>query len=350
MSLHDSGLRRFFLFLLISFPALILPAQQKTRLSGKIEFHQPQNTLSLRYDRSGLGIMPVKVDVMVKDDKFESVLELTSPVLVTLFYRSDSLQVFVIPGKNLEVNFHADALAVSADFIGDNAMDQILWQSFLKQYGKEISKEKVGEQIGSLSIDMFELELFTQRKNQQKFVADFVAKNSISAPFTTFVNSVINYHYQGSLLAYPVVKGEASKEPRVSHLPQIMMSEFKGTFSDDQALGTEAYQTFLWYAAAYFAYEKSAFVKPASPGDALTERVAAAQEKMTGKSLSYTLARLYAGFLPGASPMALHEVHVALSKTPENQPWLGELEAVYASRMNEKVIAKSGDKEKGNFT
>lgn len=347
MSKPYSFLHRFPLFILLCFTTLSLAAQQKSRLSGKIEFHQPENRLSLRYDPAGLGISPMKVEIPLKEDKFDVMVDIAAPVMATLYYRADSVQLFIIPGKNLEVTFHADAPAVSANFVGDNAMDQVLWQSFLKQYGKDLSKARVGEQIGSLNIDMFELELFTQRKNQQKFIADFVAKNTISAPFTAFIGAVTDYHYQSSLLAYPVVKGEASQEPRISHLPQIMMTDFKGPFSDDPALATEQYQTFLWYAAAYFAYEKAAFVKPQSPGDALSQRVEAAKEKMSGKSLSYTLARLYSGFVPTASPLALKETHDLLAKTPDNQPWLAQLEAVYASKMNEKATAKADEKGKG---
>ncbi len=313
--------------------------QLKTRISGKIEFPVANQKLFWQLDPSGLGVKSQPQELPLNKDEFGITADIAWVQQGKLWYGDDTIILIMVPGQEIKLSFHGDAPAVSAEFAGAGAADQKFFQAFLKQYGKALSRESVAAQIAANSIDLFELELFTQHENQQKFVAAYREKETVSDLAYNFVVNIIDYHYQAALLSFPVVKGEASKEPRISHLPQIMLAEFKSPFGDDAAIGCPQYQLFLWYAAAYFAYEKAAFMKPANVDAALLARREAAQAKMSGRSLAFALASLTVRNIGFAAKEELTATRDALAKLPDHQPWLAEVDAALLAAKNNTVVA-----------
>jgi thiol-disulfide isomerase/thioredoxin len=324
-------------------------AQTKTKISGKIEYPVADAKLTLELDLSGLGVRPLIQELALSQDQFSATVDLHRAQTAVLRYGGDSLALLLIPGQEIKVSFHGDAPAASAEFSGPSATDQAFYAAFLKQYGKTLTHAAIASLIQSNTIDLFELDLFTQHENQQKFVANYRTQHQVSDAAYNFVVDIIDYHYQSALLAFPVVKGEASKEPRISHLPQIMLAEFKTPLGNDEALGCTQYQLFVWYAVAYFSYEKAAFMKPANPSEALKARRETALEKFSGASLAYALGKLTTANIGFASADELKLTRDALAKLPNNQPWLSETDAALAAKPTTRVVDADDntDKPKG---
>lgn len=173
---------------------------------------------------------------------------------------------------------------------GDN---KAIVDSFQSSFSDDFDIEKQYEAIKTTNVDDWEMELFSERNKQMKFLN---SQSGISDDLKSFLATEIKYNYWHLLLAYSINRSNKSTDIKtVTSLPRVMTSPLKeDELNDDRLLMSKSFRAFLPYYAIYFNSQEKGFIKYSNGSKSLADKGNFAMEKLRGNVLDYTLFELIA--------------------------------------------------------
>lgn len=298
--------------------------------------------VSLSIDRNYSGIHPKVYTAKTHEGNFSFVLHEQKEFFSTLIYSSDSCSIFLVPGDTLHIAFTADLMNITLQMTGNAAGENIFLKSFSKKFNfndgvrsgaDELSDSLLKDKILNTGVDAFEIDLFNERKKQMDFFKADSSYSAFSPAFKSYFTNLINYRYWNLLLAYPVVRANASKSiSRVDELPTALLDGIeKVKVSNSDALICSSYRSFLKYYVTYFTSKQNGFNKFNDFNLSIERKNAFAQTVLSGIPYQYWLSGLLLEGYDKAQPSVVKRLYTALLQSDKT--------SAYASFVNEKCGA-----------
>lgn len=234
-------------------------------------------------------------EAKVSKGHFEVAVNLERNRLGKLVYGENELQLYLEPGKTLEINFEKGKTNEAA-FDGSLGANNAFLQDLDKTYGEKFDKEKMHKRIASKNIDELEMELYTERNEQMKHYTSSPHYSTLTDDFKKFIKNHIQYNYLAGLVAHPIIRGNADKkEMKVNNIPNVMLKDIKlRPVTNAPSLISLAYQEFLYYYVVYFTSEGNAFQKFTNHDESVGKKLEYSKRTVKGKPKIYVMGRLLA--------------------------------------------------------
>lgn len=273
------------------FVATLLSAQQTATLSGIVKGVPPVGII-IEQDTNYLDIKTSKKEILLDGSSFKTELKLSKSELIKLNCNDETLQLFLEPGDDLSLEFLTGSINKGTTFSGKAALhNKFLYEfhnNFTSAFDTALLKQNA---IAASSPDEFEIALYSTRKKQREFFDKYEGKEKFSPAFKTYIENTIRYNYLGSLVAFPILRGNSSSSLTVGALPEIMLTGITPEDGDNQyALQTEFYRIFIYYYTIYSASKNNGFNKFTDHGKSLEEKYKSAREFFKGKNFTWFLA------------------------------------------------------------
>jgi len=289
--------RKGFFLLLIFFASSrlcgeYLFAQEIAKISGIIKGVPPESIL-LKQDPHYLNIKPDLKEVLLDGSDFTTELKLSAGGPVELQCNDEALQLFLEPGDDISIEFITGSINKGTTFKGKGELhNQFLfdfYNTFKSDYDTAQTKEKI---LSSSSVDEFEIALYNSRKKQKEFYDNYKDKEKFSSAFKEFIENLIRYNYLGSLVAFPIMRGNNSTNTVVGALPEIMLNEIVAEDGKNPAaMQGRYYRMFVYYWSIYSASKNNGFNKFTDQGQSLEAKYKAARDFFEVKAFHYFIAK-----------------------------------------------------------
>ena len=267
-------------------------AQQTAKISGIVKGVPPQSIM-FKQDTNYLNIKPELKEILLDGSDFTTELKVTKPRTWELQCNDEALQLFLEPGDNFSIEFVVGNINKGTTFKGKGELhNQFLfdfYNTFKTEYDTAQTKQKI---LNAGSIDEFEIALYNSRKKQTTFYNTYKGKENFSPAFKSFVENLFRYNYLGSLVAFPIIRGNNSANTVVGALPEIMLSEvIAEDGKNPSALQGRYYRMFVYYYSIYSASKNNGFNKFTDQGASLEAKYKAARDFFETKAFTYFLAK-----------------------------------------------------------
>ncbi len=288
-------------------------AQETAKITGIVKGVPPQSIM-FKQDAHYLNIKPDLKEILLDGSDFSAELKLLAGGPVELQCNDEALQLFVEPGDNFSVEFIVGSINKGTIFKGKGELhNQFLFEfynTFKTEYDTAQTRKRI---LDAGSADEFEIALYNSRKKQNDFYNNFKGKENFSPAFKTFVENLIRYNYLGSLIAFPIMRGNSSANTTVPHLPDIMLSEIVAEDGKNpSAMNGRYYRMFVYYWSIYAASKNNGFNKFTDQGISLEAKYKASRDFFENKAFTYFLAKFLLDNCSKIPQMPLKRVYSVL--------------------------------------
>ena len=301
-----------FVILVVSQNAL---AQLKTIISGTIENATPNDSVQITYDPTYVSKRTITHKVPVLQNQFKVELVLDKSRCINFSYQSQSLQLFVEPEDNLNLQFKSSNLFDIA-YSGKGSDNNMCYKKFNDQFQNDFNVATMEEQMKSTGIDEFEIKIFDNRRKHKKFIIDYPSKVLLTQSFVAFMDNHIKYNYLHHLLSYPIVNANKSNTiTTVTALPKVMLESIdKKTVNVPEALISDAYRGFVIRFVTYFASELNGFNKFTDFNLSADKKYVIASEYFKGEPLLYYLSNFMLDMGEKLHPETVKRIYTEMEK------------------------------------
>lgn len=327
--------------------SILLKSQDKVVLSGHIVVsgsieNGKNDSIRLQIDKNYLSQRFSSWKTPVKDKLFNIDVSLKRNQIADFTYEGQAIRLYLEPGSNLSLKFKAGNLAESIVFSGNGAAANEFMRKFDTVFASDFSSSLVEEKMKNLGVDEFEMGIFNNRKKESAFYYTYPDKASLSEDFKKFIENRIHYNYLHFLLAWPIVNANKSKAIlTVKPLPAAMMDVFEKTnLSDDAAMISESYRSFLTYYITYFTSEKNGFNKFTDFTVSAEKKYVVATDKLKGEALLYYLCNFLCEMGEKTDPETVKRIYEEIKKADKIGDYSAILKEKLGKWMNTKVPKK----------
>jgi len=217
------------------------------------------------------------------ENRFDVSFEIPAPQSAILRNGRTSIQVFLQPGDQLQLEADAADWINTITFTGDGAPNNNFWVEYQKVLGVQLGSAFFSNAIMVSSSDVFMNVVDSTLGVQLAFLENHATIADLSEPFRTFFTAEMQYAAKNRLLGY------AATHQRLNQLqePPVLHQGFydflnKPDLFNDNLLNSEAYSNFL---LSYLGYKNS--IRPTQFSDTLSANeiiFALAAEYIPGQS------------------------------------------------------------------
>ena len=333
----------FFCLLLLSCFSLTF-AQGKVVISGSIaeaDVEKVELELNPQYIE-GYGQV---LESEVKEGNFSFEVEGKQAQVVFLKYKEQKLPLYVEIGDELKVSFERGNLTTTATFEGKGKEHNQFLKEFNEKFAADFDIPLMEKNVVTAQIDALEMKLFDQRLAQQKMVKE-ANKSEWSKGFKSYVDNSIKYNYFNTLFAYPIVRGNASKNTMVENLPSVMVESVTPEMANnDEALVSEHYRRFLVYYLTYYTSKNNRFKKFGGITPSLTAKFNWGKENIRGLSWAYVMTAFVNNNGKDAEGELIKKIHDSVRSVEGGVPYAAMIQEKFKDKISNKALAASA-KEK----
>ena len=343
-------IRRFFPFILFFLPLAVL-AQNPAQFTGELTNANVEE-VSVIQDDLFIAREPTQFNEL-RSSSFAFELNLAHPQPVTFLAAKKKVTVFLAPGDRLELKMNLDENgAERLRFSGPAAPQNTFLHKFLEEFGPHFDKEIMEARILATPVDVLELDLYSQRQKQNKALDAAFQDSDFPQAFRAYLRNEVAYAYDRWLLAYPIVRAEASaKILEVKHLPRIIQQGIDAkNLVKEAALPSQVYRDYVWYYMTYFTSEKNGFKKFKDYNNSLNQKAEYAGSHLKGEVLTWYLSKLLADNCNKIAPGTVERMRSAIKKGGNATPYLkavaGRCEEMNAGKIASAEVVKKGKRKK----
>lgn len=339
------------IFLFLAFFASHFSYSQSVTISGKVDNPQ-SDTLTLYYDPLLLGIKPqTQQHIFTEGNNFNFTLEIDNSAIIELRFHKQQILLFARKNESIELYFDGNDVHKTLLFKGNNANENGFLEKFYQKFTSDFSSKTMFAKIYEKPIDVLEMSLFDAKKGQLEFYKTFPEQSKFSEEFKKYIENQIRWNYWYYILAYPVVRGNATtSQTQVISLPNPILEDLDSKkIQDESALISSAYRNFLIYYITYFNSKEHNFAKYADMNKAMEDKHRFARENLPVKSYQFYLAYLLENQCLLCLPSTVRNTFLALNITPNAEKYTelvkekcGELMA----KKDEEILKKKTDNKK----
>ncbi len=332
----------FCLILQVGFVSIF--AQEKAVILGNISDADVE-TIQLELNPQYVDGYEKTLKSDVNDGAFRFEVEADFPQVVYLQYNEQKLPLFVESGDELKVNFEKGNLTTTAAFEGKGAAHNVFLKEFNEKFAADLDIPSMEKNVLTAQIDAMEMDLFDKRLAQQKMTKE-ANKSEWSDDFEKYLDHTITYNYYNTLFAYPIVRGNNSKNTSVENLPTVMLDNVTPKMANNhKALVSEHYRRFLVYYLTYYASKANDFKKFAGVTPSLTAKYNWGKESIRGESWAYVMTAFVNDNGKDAEGELIRKIYDSVRSEEDGKPYAAMIKGKYGEKMSDKALA-AATKEK----
>ncbi len=326
------------LFLIFSLLSVSLAQAQNASISCHFSMAS-QDTCIIRLHKYYISEYEPTVIALLKDNNCSFSLTVPNPCIAELMYNKQSVNLWLEPNDNMQLNIAYDSLYKAITIQGSGIVPNEFLKQFYKTFKNDFDKDAVKQRMLSTGIDKYENYLFAQRKLQMDFYKNYKEKDKFSAGFNTYVTNLIKYNYYYQLQAYPIINANESKSIlTVTPLPALLLEEVTPTLANnDEALNCETYRNFLYYYVVYNTSRLNNFNKFNDNSISMEKKMAFTNQTLNNKANVYFMANYLNENVDNVSPYTARHIYGLLSYNEKNGDYTRLLKAKCDKRMRMKV-------------
>lgn len=339
------------IYLILSVCVSSLCFAQNVTISGTVENAQG-DTLTLLYDPLLLGIKPqTQQHIFTSDKSFKFSIDVENSAIVEMKYQKQQIILFVSKDDKIDLSFDGKDVHKNIIFKGNREVENGFLEKFYQKFKIDFSSQIMFTKIIEKPIDVLEMGLFDAKKSQSDFYKAFPEQVKFSEEFKKYIENQIRWNYWYYILAYPVVRGNATTgQTQVISLPTPILEGLDDKkIQDETAMISSAYRNFLIYYITYFNSKEHNFSKYSDMNKAMEDKHRFAREHLPAKSYQFYLAYLLENQCLACLPSTIRNTFAALNITKNSEKYAllvkekcGELMA----KKDEEVIKKKDDGKK----
>ncbi|MGB0929624.1 MAG: TlpA family protein disulfide reductase [Chitinophagales bacterium] len=332
-------MNRVLFFCLLLHASLTLTfAQGKAVISGNISDADVEK-IQLEVNTYHIEGYEKNLEGNVKEGAFRFEVESDFPQVVYLQYQEQKLPIFVEEGDELMVDFEKGNLTTTATFEGKGAAHNQFLKDFNEKFAADLDIPSMKKNVLTARIDAMEMELFNKRLAQQKMVKE-AEKKEWSDAFEDYLDNTIKYNYYNTLFAYPIVRGNNSKNTSVENLPSVMLDNVTPEMANNnKALMSEHYRQFLVYYLTYYSSKANKFKKFQGITPSLTAKHNWGKENIRGESWAYVMTAFVNDNGKDADGEIIRKIYDSVKNTEGGKPYAEIMKDKHGDKMSDKALA-----------
>ncbi len=321
-------------------------AQQNVKIDVNID-DRSITSADLFLDKTWLRIKPERLNSQSATGNFKFQFPSERNYMAELTLGQIRFPLYVQPGDSIMLNIQKQGTLAIA-IAGSAAQENEFLQNFFSQFQTIFNDSLNQARMLSASIDVFESELFTLRKAQEKFLKDSPTYSALRPAFKAFLENQIVYHYWGSLLNYPITRANASTSIlTVTPLPDLMMEGLQNIkVSNEEALVADTYRNFLKYYNIYFTSKANGFKKFTDFSISAEKKVAMAKDQYTGAVFTYWFSKFITEECGRLAPFMVKKLQTQLKENDATGTYSSSVKAYCDALPPVATTTVGGTKEK----
>ena len=282
----------------------------------------------------------------IVSNKCDFSFPLSKATIATFTYNQQTVEIFVEPGDEMQVNMGADSLSNSISFIGKGTTENKFLNSFNNKFHDYFDKKAMEKVILNSDVDAFEMNLFDAKKKQLDFYNNYKDKNSFSDSFRQYVENTIRYNYYSQLLSYPIIQANQSAQIlTVKAFPAAMLEGIDPKLVKDEALNCQTYRDFLFYYDVYFTSAANGYKKFQDLSISMESKVMTASKNFSGESLIWFIASYLNDNVDKVSQYTAQHIFDVLKTKENNGTYTKLLQPKVEARLAKKDVATNDIKD-----
>ncbi len=322
------------LFLLILILPLWVYSQIPTHL--KVHFEKPsKDSCSIIVENDYIDEYDPKFNYSTHSG-CEVSAPISLPIICRLNYDSQSVNIFLEPGDDLDVNVIHDSILYDLKCTGKGAEQNNFLSSFFKEFHSDFDHVMMKDKMLNTALDAYEMKLFDQRKKQLAFY-NKQDKSKFSKAFNDYMEGTIKYQYYGNLLSYPITNANQSTTIlKVNAIPEVMLEGVTSKLINDGALISDRYREFINYYVIYYTSKGNGFNKFTDYNSSMERKVMFAKSNLTGQKLIWYIANFLNKDCNLVAPYTVKVVYGQLQEIEKNGLYTQLLKSKCEARMKAK--------------
>ena len=277
--------------------------------------------------------------MQLKDNQCNFKINLDKPSLAELSYNHQSVNLWLEPNDNLKLTIAYDSLYKAISMEGPGTVNNEFLKAFYQTFKKDYDKDAIKQSMLSTGIDVFENNLFKERKKQMNYFKNYRDKEKFSPAFTTYITNLIKYNYYFQLQAFAIINTNESKAIlTVTPIPALLLEDIKPELANnDEALNCETYRQFLYYYIVYNTSKLNNYNKFTDNSISMEKKMAFSNQTIQGKANIYFIASFLNDNVAVVSPFTAKHIYELLSYKEKNGEYTKLLKQKCEQRMKAKV-------------
>ncbi len=299
-----------------------------------------EDSCGIRLDKYYIREYEPFFKTVLKNNECTFKFTIDKPTMAEFSYNKQSVNIWLEPNDYLKLNIEYDSLykAISMEGTGISANEFL--KSFYKTFKNDYDKDAIKQRMLNTGIDIFENNLFKERKKQTEFLKNYKNKEKFSSSFTAYITNLVKYNYFYQLQAFPIVNANESKAIlAVTPVPALLLEEVTPELANnDEALNCDAYRQFLYYYIIYNTSRLNNFNKFTDNSISMEKKMGVTNQTILGKSNIYFIASFLNENVGSVSPFTTKHIFELLSYNEKNGEYTKLVKAKCEQRIKTKVV------------
>lgn len=281
---------------------------------------------------------PVIVTAPLHERESNLKIAISEPRFIRFHFDNQSVEIYVEPEKQLQLQVGTDSLHKSITFVGDLAAENTFYKNFKNRFIKSYIDSLIRNAALETPIDAYEIEIYKQQKLQNEYIAGDSIFRNCSEAFKTLIKNTITYNYLYQLQAYPIFVGNANKDIlQVVPLPDIMIEGINdATAQHDELLNIDHYRNFVFYYVTYQTSKLNNFNKFTDYSVSCERKCAFAFTHLKDKTLNWYVAKYLNDEYKRVAPSVVKQVFTKLEGINKSTDITNSIRTIMMARMLEK--------------
>jgi thiol-disulfide isomerase/thioredoxin len=258
---------------------------QMARLTGKITKAEADSILVV-VNPNPLSAQEAQSRSGLTQGEFALSVPLRQPTIADLVYEEDAVSIFLQPGDQLDVRFHASDFLKTLKFKGPGANENNFLVAYSLKFLENDDYQVLPENI-SLTEKAFIAFLDLRKKDQLLFLEKYAAKMPLSPAFQHYIGAEIEYNWANDRLTFAELKQRVKGGAKMPLSPAYYDYLGQVTLNNPAAAGSHAYTEFL---KNYLHFQAAAGQHRKTDRDYYQVIYNLGKEKLTGEPRSLLLA------------------------------------------------------------
>ncbi len=177
---------------------------------------------------------------LTKEGKFKTDIPLEQAEIATLAYDNQYVNIYLVPGDKLSMEFEGPRLIETIRYFGNTANEN----SFLNQYYKDYSDNRsfnAFDKMKELNGESFKQFVEDKKQKQLAFLNEFNTRKALSSRFIERIKQMREYEDLSMLIRYPMMHRYLSGNKEAKTEASFYSFMDKSTLQHDHALNLAAY-------------------------------------------------------------------------------------------------------------
>ncbi|MFO7874607.1 MAG: TlpA disulfide reductase family protein [Bacteroidales bacterium] len=283
-------MKKIALLLMIGLAACQQPAPDHAVITGHVE-NPSDEEVEVSYMKEFVTNSREQVTVALdEDNRFTATIPLDEPRIVRLQVPRRSVNLYLEPGAETEIQFDADDSSVLPDLQGDFSVENNLLLGYNKEVADNYSRMSVLRKTAEMDPEAFAGYVQDIRQEKTDFLENHDRFDALSPGFVSLMQATIKYETFGLLMEYPMAYEHFHPSGEAPDMPDGYYD-----FAGDEDLFSDEYTSISAYVNFVDAFLSHKLTESApeggyDPDDYYAARFELANEHLTGETKDIALA------------------------------------------------------------